>query len=412
MREDELTPLEESIARRLDAYSSIDVRPSDSLATARQVMARPRGVEVFRAWAQLRPTIRAAIALAALAGLLVFAALVGGQLAKPSLTALPSASAGRPTSTVLRSGWIVDADWVADAHGFPGAADPLRLRLSAAADGQTVTVAWGTSETESLPSTATASVSGMLDLVTTQAGTACAVGDVGQYKVEPGDGLVNFVAVREACDARRLFLDRSWVRALDSTNEGGRGVLDRFLPGDKVLVSLPTGHYLASVSADAASLTDASADRTLIVIRNPIGLADPCSSSGGAKVDVESSSAALSAYLDTLPGLTVQSEAIKVDGRSGLKLTIPTTLTDDCPGGRVAEWTPRNAATNTFWFITQGDTDRLYLIDIERPCAVGEGVGPNCTDVYLVQWLGSGVTDAEEHAIVDSLAFRDLLPSD
>jgi hypothetical protein len=250
-----------------------------------------------------------------------------------------------------------------------------------------------------------------LVLTTSEAGGACGVGDVGQYQVVPGAEVVNLVAIREDCGARRQFLVEPWVRALDAANAGGRGVIDRFVPGDKVLVTLPDGRYLASVSADAASLTDEQADRTLLVVRDPIGLAEPCSSSGGAKVDVESTSAAFSAYLDTLPGLTVQSEAITIDGRPASKLTIPTTVTGDCPGGRVAEWTPRNAATNTFWFIRQGDMDRLYLVDVDRPCAVGEAAPTGCRDLFLVQWLGAGVTDAEEQSILDTIAFREDLPA-
>jgi hypothetical protein len=411
MRDDQLTPFEEAMARRLAAYGEIDVRPRDPIETARRVMARPRPVGIAGAWARLHPTLRAAVVLALLGAMLVSAVLVGAQLARVPLTALPSLSAA-PDGTPFQLGaWVAEADWITDAHGIPGTADPLRLRLSSSADGSTITLAWGTAENESIPSTVRPGGPGELDLETTQAGTSCAVGAVGRYQVVVGEPVVTLVAISDACAARRTMLAQPWVRAFDGTNEGGAGVLDLFQPGDKVLVQLPRGHYLASVGPDAASLTDADADRTLLVVRNPIGLSEPCSSSGGAKRDVPSTMVDLSAFLGTLPGLTVNTAAMTIDARPAMKLTIPTTPTADCPGGRVAEWTPRNPATNTFWFITQGDTDRLYLTEVERPCAVGEGTGPTCRDLFLIQWLGAGVTDAEEQAITASIRFLEALPT-
>lgn len=416
MRDDQLTPLEQALARRLAAYSEIDVRPGDPLATARRVMVRPRSVGLAGAWARLHPTLRAAILLGVLAALLVGAMLIGAQLARVPLTALPSASVAPnassfPAASFQVGGWVADADWIADAHGISGAADPLRLRLSAGADGSAVTVAWGTAETESIPSTVRAGLPNELNLVTTLEGTACAIGAVGRYEVVTGEQVTRLVVISDSCAARSSMLAQPWVRALDSTSAGGVGVLDRFQPGDKVLVRLPAGRYLASVGGDVASLTNAQTDRTLTVIRNPIGLTEPCSSSGGAKRDVPSTVKDFSGYLGTLPGLTVSSEPIVIDGRPGQKLTIPTTQTADCPGGRVAEWTPRNPATNTFWFIRQGDTDRLYLADVVRPCAVGEGSGPTCQDLFLFQWLGAGVADAEEQEIIGSVKFLESLPS-
>lgn len=416
MRDDQLTPFEEELARRLSAHNAIDVRTTDSLATARRVMARPRGSGLAAAWMQLRPPVRAALVLAMLAALVVGGVLIGAQLARPPLTSLPSASTQPPPSAAAPTGqpltgWLTDAAWITDAHGISGAADPLRLRLSTATDGRTVTVAWGTAETERVAGTATIGPGGELDLVTTEDGGGCGIGEAGQYRVIEGEELVNLAVIREDCGARRQFFAQPWVRDLTGTSAGGRGVLDLFVPGEKVLVTLPAAHYLASVSGDAASLTDTAADRTLIVIRNPIGLSDPCSSSGGAKRDVPSTSADFSAYLDTLPGLTVQSVPISIDGKPGLKLTIPTVGTADCPSGRVAEWTPRNAATNTFWFIRQGDTDRLYLVDDDRACAVGEPATTGCHDLFLIQWLGAGVTNAEEQSILDTIVFTPELPT-
>lgn len=411
MRDDQLTPFEQALAKRLAAYSEIDVHADDPLATARRVMVQPRSVGLARSWARLHPSLQAGILLAVLAALLVGGMLVGARLAIAPLTVLPSASVVPDANSFRVGGWVADADWIADAHGISGAADPLRLRLSAATDGSAVTVAWGTAESESILSTVRAGPPNELGLITTVEGTGCAIGDVGRYEVVIGEQVTNLVLISDACAFRRSMLAQPWVRTLDSTSEGGTGLLDLFQPGNKVLVRLPTGHFLASVGGDVASLTDAQADRTLNVIRNPIGLTEPCSSSGGAKRDVPSTAADFSAYLATLPGLTVKSEPIVIDGRPGQKLTIPTTQTADCPGGRVAEFTPRNPATNTFWFIRQGDTDRIYLVDVERPCAVGEGSGPTCRDLILIQWLGAGVTDAEELEIVGSMQFLQALPS-
>lgn len=410
MHDDNLTPLERTFARRLVDYTDIDIAApvEDSLSTARRVMATPRRVGLAAAWASLRPSVRAAIMVAILGAALVSAALIGAELSERSLTALPSASGPLPTTPSMPD-WAAEVAWIADAHGIPGAADPLRLRLSAEA-GASLVVAWGTAETEAVASTVSSGPQGELSLVTPQAGGACDVGSAGRYQVVEDETLLRLVAIRDDCPTRQMFLARAWVRALDGTSHGGRGVIDRFQPGNWVFVSLPPGRYLASVGADAASLTDQGTDRTLIVVRNPIGLADPCSTNGGTKLDVPSTTADFSAYLATLPGFTLQSTPITIDRRPGLRLTIPTTPTAGCASGRVAEWTPRNAATNTFWFITQGDTDRLYLTDVDRQCAVGESTATVCRDLFLIQWLGEGITDVEEQAIIDSVAFQESLP--
>lgn len=411
MRDDQLTPPEQALARRLAAYSEIDVHAPDPLATARRVMSRQRSVGIAAAWARLNPAARATIVLALLATVALGAVLVGAQLLRTPLTAVPSASVDPAPTTFEVGAWVATADWITDAHGVPGAADPLRLRLSLAADGVTVTVRWGTSATEAIPSTVQAGPPNELDVITALEGTACALGSVGRYDVVSREPVTTLVAITDDCSARRNMLSQAWVRALDATNDGLDGVIDLFQPGDKVLVRLPTGHYLGSVSPDAASLTDDAADRTLIVIRNPIGLSEPCSSSGGAKVDVPSTTTDFIAHLANLPGFTVNAEPIRIGGQPGQKLTIPTKPTSDCQSGRVAEWTPRNPATNTFWFITQGDTDRLYVVDVDRPCAVGEGTGQTCHDLFLIQWLGAGVTDAEELKILNSVKFLEALPS-
>jgi hypothetical protein len=65
-----------------------------------------------------------------------------------------------------------------------------------------------------------------------------------------------------------------------------------------------------------------------------------------------------------------------------------------CPSGKVWEWRTREDPGG--WFISQGDTDVLYLL--ERP-----------DGLWLLQWLGSGVTRDEELGVLDTVAFASSL---
>jgi peroxiredoxin len=99
----------------------------------------------------------------------------------------------------------------------------------------------------------------------------------------------------------------------------------------------------------------------------------------------------------TLPGFTVQSSDVQIDGKPAVLLTIPSAQTDDCASHRVREWTTAGSDVGGGWLLRQGDTDKLYLVEVDG-------------GLVLLQWLGAGVTSAEELGLLSTVHFTDTVP--
>jgi hypothetical protein len=99
----------------------------------------------------------------------------------------------------------------------------------------------------------------------------------------------------------------------------------------------------------------------------------------------------------TLPGFSVQSSDLEIDGKPAVLLTIPSAQTDNCPSHRVNEWTTPGSAAGGGWLLRQGDTDKLYLVEVDG-------------SLVLLQWLGGAVTRADEQAILSSVHFTNTVP--
>jgi peroxiredoxin len=332
----------------------------------------------------------------------VIAVLVGGGLLlRPSAniggpppasaTASPPGQSQGPASApdALRSTWLADGG--PGAGGSAGSA--IRLVFSSAGNQVSILDA-GVSTFKSKP---VAGPADELDLALIGSDAGCQVGDIGRYRFAlSSDGtFLTLTSVADACAARASQLGRPWVLAIDANNKGGRGVAAAFAP--MFLMTLPVGGYAADVGADSLTLTSTSPDRTLIAVRNPVGFADPCSSTGGSKLPVAPTIKAFTAYMKTLPGFTVQSSNLEIDGKSAVLLTIPSTATDTCPSHRVMEWSAGAPGAKGGWLLTQGDTDIVYLVEVNG-------------SLVLMQWLGAGVTTAEEQGLLSTVHFTDTLP--
>ena len=101
--------------------------------------------------------------------------------------------------------------------------------------------------------------------------------------------------------------------------------------------------------------------------------------------------------MKTLPGFTVQSSNLEIDGKPAVLLTIPSTATDTCPNHKVMEWTAGATGASGGWLLRQGDTDVVYLVEVDG-------------DLVLMQWLGAGVTRAEEQGLLSSVHFTATVP--
>ena len=317
---------------------------------------------------------------------------VGGPPTAPPVgqSQSPAPSQGPASAPeALRSTWLADGG--PGASGSAGSA--IRLVFSSAGD-QVSVIDAGVATFKSKP---VASPADELDLASIGSDGGCQVGDVGRYRfaVSSDGTFLTLTAVTDACAARASQLGRPWVLAVDANSKGGRGVAAAFAP--MFLVTLPAGGYAADIGPDSLTLTSASPDRTLIAVRDPVGFTDPCSSTGGSKVPVAPTIKAFTAYMKTLPGFTVQSSNLEIDGKSAVLLTIPSTATDTCPNHKVMEWTAGATGASGGWLLRQGDTDVVYLVEVDG-------------DLVLMQWLGAGVTRAEEQGLLSSVHFTATVP--
>lgn len=368
-------------------------------AAAPQARALPRIGRWRSPMNRLPLAIAAVLAVVLVGGAIV---LMGTRLpnvgSSPVLSpsAAPSATLGLAPET-LRSTWLASAGPAA-SPGSPGSL--IRLVISAAGDKVSVFDAG----VETLMSSPVANQTGEFQLISTGTAGGCQIGDLGRYGFAfasdgtlPGtDGtLLALTVVSDTCSARSATLNRSWAHAIDANSNGGRGVAAAFSP--MFLITLPPAGYVAEAGPDSLTLTSATPDRTLITVHNPVGWTDPCSSNGGSKRPIDPTITAFTAYLQSLPGFTVQSSDLTIDGHPAVLLTIPTVSTADCPTHRVYEWTSSDPGDTGGWLLNQGETDVVYLVEVEG-------------NLILLQWLGAGVTTEEEKALFATVRFTNTLP--
>jgi hypothetical protein len=344
--------------------------------------------------------------LAAAAAVTIVAVLAGAAIfSRPSSTVGgPSPSASPlPSVNVALAPVALRATWLADAgpSASPGAAGSL-LRLVINSAGDAVSILNGGSAT--FASRPVAGAFDELAITAVASADGCQAGDLGRYRFAFGtDGavpgsvgtLLSLTVVADGCATRMAMLNRTWVHAIDATSAGGRGMAAAFTP--MFLITLPPASYVSAVGTDSLTLTSGTPDRTLIAVRNPLGWSDPCSDTGGARRPLAPTIAAFTAYMGTLPGFTVQSSGLQIDGHAAVRLIIPSVLTADCPTHRVNEWTAGASVGPGGWLLNQGDTDVLYLVEVNG-------------NLVLLQWLGTGVTSAEEQALLATVHFTEALP--
>ncbi len=378
-----------------DRIMSAVLQATESMPQVRRPLAL-----AFRRFPQMNRVTYAAAAAVVVAvlasGALLFRPSVnigGPPTPSPAQSATPAPLAQAPES--LRSAWVADAGPTAS----PGSPSSLfRLVINAAR------ASVFDAGVESLISLPGLNQSGELELVSTSSVGGCQLGDLGRYRfafgsdgTEPGsEGTqLALTVMADACAARQAALERPWVHAIDADSGGGRGVATAFSP--MFLITLPPAKYVARVGLDSMEAVSTTPDRTLYAVHNPVGWTDPCAATGGSKRPIDPTIAAFTAYLRTLPGFTVQSSDLQIDGHPAVLLTIPSIQTADCPSGRVNEWTSSDPSDTNGWLLRQGDTDVVYLVEVNG-------------SLVLLQWLGAGVTTEEEQALFATVRFTDTLP--
>ena len=314
----------------------------------------------------------------------------GAPIPSPTPSAAPTAApASFPKS--LR------ATWVADGNSLSGAgANGARMRLVVSPAGDKLWMPTDQAGTTALDSDAIESTAAQMTVSTSLADTGCAVGDQGRYGwALSADGVeLTLTPMVDACAHRSAAIARTWFRTLEGKTNGGSGVAAAFDPAFRV--TLPGASFEGSADPDAMDVTSSALDRELIAVKDPMGSTDPCAADGGAKKPIAKGIDAFVAYMRTLPGAEVQTEELTIDGHRAVRLAVPTDPAIPCPGSRIDEWTTKESSNNGWWFIRPGDTDFLYLVDL-----------PKAT--YLLQYLGTSVTKAEEEQVLSTVHFLDSL---
>ena len=324
-----------------------------------------------------------------------------------SLTEEPSPTPG-PTGpllpSALRSTWVANAG----AAASPGGTSSLiRLVVSSSGDRLSIFEA----DVETFASRAANDLTSELDIVSTSTAGGCQVGDPGRYGFAFGtDGTIagsdgTFLAVtpiEDRCAARASALGRGWVHTIDGESNGGRGIATSFNP--MFLITLPLAESNATADAGLDELKLHQPDRSLIVVRNPLGYVVPNCGFGGDRRPIDPTIAAWTDYLRSFPGFTVETLPMSVDGHPATILTIRSTQTGDCAFGRVKVWFTADG-TNYGWDIQQGNTAFLGVVEVDG-------------SLFLFQWSLAGTPDAaqavltrdELQALLATVRFTDSLP--
>jgi hypothetical protein len=102
--------------------------------------------------------------------------------------------------------------------------------------------------------------------------------------------------------------------------------------------------------------------------------------------------------MKSLPGFTVTTTEHQIDGHRAVHLAIATSKSVTCPGGHIQEFRPNDPTVTAGWFITPGDPDSVWIVEI-----------PGHT--VLLQYLGASVTATDEENLFSTIKFLDKLPT-
>jgi hypothetical protein len=319
------------------------------------------------------------------------ATIVPPPIATPTPTPAASATSG-PAPAALRGSWL------ADVPAIPGLGTTgSRTRAFIDGSGRSFWLQVAATGSTTMRSSVDGSVPDEILLVTTDDGGGCTTGDEGRYRWSRSDDgrFLALVGASDTCASREQALARGWVRSFDGTSSGGTGIVDAFDP--MLQVTLPDEPFTAEIHPDSAEITGTSSGTMFFALKNPAGLPHPCSAVPGQKFQLGPGADAAVQYLRTLPGFSVATTGLTIDGHRAIHASVTTSPSPACPSGKVVEWTPRNAASDRWWFISAGDPDSIYLVEVGA-------------DLYLLQWLGAGQTTATELHVLSSVRFLAALP--
>ena len=162
-------------------------------------------------------------------------------------------------------------------------------------------------------------------------------------------------------------------------------------------MTLPEAPFTGSSSRDVIAVEGDDEDVNMFAMRDPWGLDNPCADGGGVTVPLKAGVDAIVAHLASVPGLSVTSADMTIDGRRAVHLRLSSDPGIDCPARELSLLTSKNVTSGWRWGINPGDDASLYLVEL-----------PDAT--YLFEYAGESVTQDAELAVVSTIRFADALP--
>jgi hypothetical protein len=308
-------------------------------------------------------------------------------------TASPLGSGPTPGITAVPMPEALHGKWVAGVGQVDGLVDHdpgVRLLVNGDGSFSLQTNVYGNTTLHGVPTAATGD---QVTLVTDRDGSTCVKGDVGRYgwSVSADGSELTLTAVSDDCATRAKTLARTWLRVADAGSAGGRGALAVFDPA--VVLTLPSGMWLADTWIDAIALHDGSTD--VVVAKDPWGVTEPCAPGSGQPKPIKQGTDAFVAHLKTLPGVTVKTKALTIDGHPAVHVTLSSDASTACASGSIVEYGVKSVTSGAKFGLTPGDADNLYVVAL-----------PSST--YVIGVTGTGLTPAQEQALISSVRFQPL----
>lgn len=315
----------------------------------------------------------------------------------PSPSATPPAPSG-PEAVVPLPPQLW-GDWIADVPAIPEIAMPAgMIQLSVDwENGEEIWLQTTPDYRQLLSSAPLAASSGELRIRSNGSNTHCSLDAIGRYRWErvPSGRFLHLNVIEEACPTRSKVFARVWVRSLGAVHDGGQGVNYGVTP--MIQLTLPTGQRYGMTggeqSAEINTFGDAEPFRQFVVIRNPGGFGDPCSTSDTQKLPTDT--ATLVEYIDSLPGASFTMFDARVDGRAAIGLDVTIDPGAECASGSVAAFHPENMADEYVWALAPGETRRMYI------------VSHDADTTFLIWYIGP---EGELADVIASISFIDELP--
>ncbi len=229
----------------------------------------------------------------------------------------------------------------------------------------------------------------------------CSLRDEGRYRwARSTDGMfLTLTAIDDACVERATAFGRTWTHSLSAVNDGGPGVVP-LGDGRWLQATLPSIQWaLGSVGAiDLHSFDESDPRIDFIVIADPRGFETPCGGRGRPAVPIDGAAAELVEYVQSLPGLTVATEAVEIDGRPAIHLDVTSDPAIDCPSGEILAFDSTQTSDDFAWALTPGEPHSFWIVEVDGA-------------TQFIWYEGDGVSPADEQAVIDSLRFLDALPT-